>query len=106
MDAVRRSHVVLGPEVSEGAPKVALKPAVLIGYGNTGRAALPYSHQPDSIEAECCHAVPFRGWDSAKVDCLPCSLTQLREPYPSIDLIQRRVMRPCRHEKAPKRNGC
>ena len=57
-DAVGRSHNVVGLPI--GKSRVEADPQVVIGQRDpdTGRAALPNSHQPDAVESKIGNLIP------------------------------------------------
>src|SRR6516162_25303 len=95
---IGRPHVVLRTEIGEFAPEIVQKNLVSIGDRDTGWAAFPDAHQPYSFKAEPSDGVPFGRWNGAQVDRTPDLRADGGEPDPRVDLIDRRMRWPARHD--------
>ena len=95
---VGRPHVVLKTEIGEFKPELVQKSLVSIGDRDAGWAAFPDAHQPYSFKAKPCDGVPFGRWNGAQVDRTPDLRADGGEPDPCVDLVDRGVLRPARHD--------
>ena len=70
--AIGRADIVLRGKISESPAEIRKQTVVLHRDGETGRAALPHTHEPDGIEAVRGYGLPFLIGNRGKVTGLRC----------------------------------